>query len=115
MEAGSQSTITNHVLNRMERRIPRLKSLRLWNANICSLNIKSFPRGYLFPYYSTRVFSSLETLSLEGCIIDCNFLASLSQRNVLPRLKHLDLNYVHNLSSYSSSFEAVLMKRVSRP
>ncbi|VDP07630.1 unnamed protein product [Heligmosomoides polygyrus] len=93
----SLSTITNHALVLMTRKMENLRSLTIENANISNVAFKHMPK-------------SLERLCLTGSIIGYCAMDDLANPAVLPRLRHLNLDYVHNLSSNSKSFQYILRK-----
>ncbi|KIH65276.1 hypothetical protein ANCDUO_04405 [Ancylostoma duodenale] len=87
----SHSTITNHVLSLMGRKMEKLRSLTIENANISNIAFKCMPKN-------------LERLCLTGSIIGYCALDDLAHPGTLPALRELNLDYVHNLSSNSRSF-----------
>ncbi|ETN71787.1 hypothetical protein NECAME_14089 [Necator americanus] len=94
----SQSTITNHVLSLMGRRMLKLRSLTIQNANISNIAFKCMPK-------------TLERLCLSGSIIGYCAMDDLAHPGTLPALRELDLDYVHNLSSNSKSFQYILQRK----
>lgn len=118
----SLSTITNHALVLMTRKMENLRSLTIENANISNVAFKHMPKSWVFlPFMCISLcFSAkfiylvlrLERLCLTGSIIGYCAMDDLANPAVLPRLRHLNLDYVHNLSSNSKSFQYILRKGV---
>ncbi|KHJ96547.1 leucine Rich repeat-containing domain protein, partial [Oesophagostomum dentatum] len=98
VKAYSTSTITNHVLSLMGRKMEKLRSLAIQNANISNVAFKCMPK-------------SLERLCLTGSIIGYCAMDDLAHPGTLPELRELNLDYVHNLSSNSKSFQHILQKK----
>ncbi|KAL6735467.1 hypothetical protein Aduo_005908 [Ancylostoma duodenale] len=94
----SHSTITNHVLSLMGRKMEKLRSLTIENANISNIAFKCMPKN-------------LERLCLTGSIIGYCALDDLAHPGTLPALRELNLDYVHNLSSNSRSFRYILQRK----
>ncbi|XGW09451.1 hypothetical protein V3C99_011613 [Haemonchus contortus] len=94
----SCSTVTNHVLTLMGRKMAKLRSLTIENANISNIAFKCIPK-------------TIERLCLSGSIIGYCAMDDLAHPSTLPRLRYLNLDYVHNLSSNSKSFQYILRRK----
>uniref|UniRef100_A0A1I7WPB7 F-box/LRR-repeat protein n=1 Tax=Heterorhabditis bacteriophora TaxID=37862 RepID=A0A1I7WPB7_HETBA len=67
--------------------------------------------SFLVQISSAFTLFRIEYLSLFSCIIEPSVLVDLNNPSTLPILKHLILNYVHNLSSNPGSFTSILKRR----
>ncbi|WKX95000.1 hypothetical protein Q1695_011894 [Nippostrongylus brasiliensis] len=76
----------------------KLQSLTIENANISNVAFKCMPK-------------TVERLCLKGSIIGYCAMDDLAHPATLPQLRHLNLDYVHNLSSNSKGFQYILQRK----
>uniref|UniRef100_A0A914UHW8 F-box domain-containing protein n=1 Tax=Plectus sambesii TaxID=2011161 RepID=A0A914UHW8_9BILA len=95
--SAKRLTVSPALLKELEERCPLLTELHLVNAKMDNIALDQFPER-------------LTSLNFVGSVMSFDFLASLTNANILPRLTAIDLSYVHNLSSFSKSLDGLLSR-----